>query len=245
MAAAFSCFRDFNFPFAVLLPLFLCVTSSSSDVPMSSYPLPGIRSTHFHALSEREIQDTPWTHADVRLPDPDSYSERLDLALLQSATSWIEIHWQLVNSTGSKAGSTRFSRVRCHIGNTTILHNFFGPANQFRIPNLSSNTEYMVCVEVMESTSNYLHFKCARFGTIPLVRPDSIMGLFLAVGYFALLIFTGFVTWKVRVRKHVASHKAENDMELSARNSTVRFSEIEEHAHLNSNRPELETNDIS
>ena len=219
----------------VLIPLFMCVTSSS-DLPLESFPVPvpGMRYGHVHDLTKRDLERA-WSHADVRIPDPDLYSERLDIFLVRSATTWLDIRWQLDNRTGASVGAPKYSRVRCHLGNTTIFHNVLGSISQFRVPNLSSNTEYIVCVELLER--NYLHYKCSRFSTIPLVRPDSILGLLLTLGYVFGMGLIGYVTWWLRVRRHVASHKIENEIELSCRTSTIRFSEIEERVHLNSNQP--------
>ena len=236
MTASSPCFSSglqHSIARCVLLPFFLCVTSSS-DVPVSSLPVP------HEGLAKREAERA-WSLADVRIPDPDLYSQRLDLFLEASATSWLDIRWRLDNETGAGAAAARargapsYSRVRCHLGNATIFHNVFGAATRFRIPNLASNTEYIVCVEMLEG--RVLHFRCARFSTIPLVRPDSILGLLLTVGYVLGMGMIGYVTWWMRVRKHATtSQKLENEMELSCRTSTVRCSEIEERTHLNSNQ---------
>ena len=225
----------------VLLLVFACLTSSS-DVPLAPFPLPApvpvpVSDMRYagqvHELTKRDLEHA-WSHVDVRTPDPALYSERLDIFLVRSATSWLDIRWQLDNRTGASHGVPRYSRVRYHIGNTTIFHNVFGSVSHFRIPNLSSNTEYFVCVEMLEK--NDRHLNCARYRTIPLVRPDSILGLLLTLGYVFGMGMIGYITWCLRVRRYNATHKIEDEIELqSCQDNTIHFSDIEERVYLNSN----------
>ncbi|KAL8601822.1 hypothetical protein ACOMHN_020557 [Nucella lapillus] len=229
------------FPYASVafscLILLCCVCiSSPTDLPVPAFPGPDWRSAHLQVVSRRDtISYLPSLHVNVTLAQPRQHTQRLGLELVQSATTWLHVRWRLHNKTGASVGVPRFSRVTCHIGNTTtVVHDVAGSGTQFRIPNLSSNTQYLVCVET-ETVERVLYYRCSPFRTIPLVRPDSVLGLLLTLGYILLMGVLGYVTWCMRVRRYVSSRKAGgNELELSCRTSTIRFSEIEERVQGNS-----------
>lgn len=68
------------------------------------------------------------------------------------------------------------------------------------IHDLVRNSEYQVCVyahfDNETSTSN-----CTDMGTIPLIRDDSLIGVFCALGYILLMILLGYLVWRYHKRK--------------------------------------------
>nr|KAG5698989.1 hypothetical protein BaRGS_033502 [Batillaria attramentaria] len=238
-------FDVYHLTLCVIVAILACVTSCA-DVAVPSLGTPDLH-PYAHHLTRRDI--SPFTHVNLQYPDPEKFSSRLEIFLTDSSTTWLDVRWRLQNSTGVGSGETEFSRVRCYHGNLVLLsNNMNSSVNRFRFSHLTPDTEYMVYVEVLErvpgnSGDTLLHSQGTYFRTAPRIRSDSILGVILALGYLVGMGAIGYARWWWRKRKQRANHKEENDeYELSCRTSTVRFSGIEEHVHLNSS-PTAEENE--
>ncbi|XP_025082914.1 uncharacterized protein LOC112557333 [Pomacea canaliculata] len=173
-----------------------------------------------------------------------TYSDRVSIFLVQSDTSWLDIKWQFDNSSLDGASDIPIvSQATCDLPNGRIVSDFFnGTRNRFRFSHLMSDTEYTVCVVVTEGTHvetvKRMYSKCTYFRTIPLMRPDSVVGLVLTLGYLIGMSAFGYVAWKCRMYKVTATRtKQEDGLELTSRSNGERLSDIEERVYLNSFQP--------
>ncbi|KAI8749342.1 hypothetical protein BgiMline_028664 [Biomphalaria glabrata] len=133
----------------------------------------------------------------------------LNVHLLEAGTSTLKVSWQLLNVTS--ADSLIESTAICETNYGAIVSDKLKPGtSQFQFHHLDSNTDYAVCVYVLEKSAStnisLLHYSCQSFKTIPLVRQDSVVAVVISVGYVMAMILLGLIGWwknsyKVRQRK--------------------------------------------
>lgn len=123
---------------------------------------------------------------------------KITLHRLDVSPSSITIGWSLTNRTFPE--SVLETSVICETFDGKMVSDKLHPDTQtFKFQFLRSNTEYTICVYMLEtspSTKNrVLHFECAPFFTIPVVRSDSVLGVALTLGYIVLMGGIGYVAW--------------------------------------------------
>lgn len=174
-------------------------------------------------------------------PTPTNLDETLQIRLLTKTTSSIMIEWKrhenvFVNKTilGSKVeyflkrGKFSSHMLQSHINTFTCEH-------------LQASTKYTICVSMylsepvyMKENDSVVLSKCFITDTIPYIRSDSILGLFLVLGYYTLMGLVGFWQWKrkcyVAKSKNRRDEVAENNENNV--NSTMRYTELEERQRL-------------
>ena len=117
---------------------------------------------------------------------------------LDVSPSSIKIGWSLTNRTFPD--SLLETSVICETFDGRIVSDKLHPeVEEFKFQFLHSNTDYTVCVYMLErspSTENkVLHFECAPFFTIPVMRSDSVVGVAITLGYIVLMAGLGYVAW--------------------------------------------------
>lgn len=95
--------------------------------------------------------------------------------------------------------------VGYHLQSGSFLSKMLPPeTDSYSLTGLQSNTPYNVCVNaklLRGSTwpSAQPRSYCRMLRTVPLIRRDSIVGLILCFGYYALMIGLGVAQWKRRL----------------------------------------------
>ncbi|KAH9525804.1 hypothetical protein Btru_002398 [Bulinus truncatus] len=122
----------------------------------------------------------------------------LKIDLLESGTSTLWVRWNLLNLTSTD--SFFESTVMCETaGGRIVSDKLPSSANMFQFHHLDSDTQYLVCVYLLEKSNttntSILHYSCESFRTIPTVRADSVAGVIMAVGYLASMVGMGYLAW--------------------------------------------------
>jgi hypothetical protein len=156
----------------------------------------------------------------------------LTLEHVSSSVTSITVHW---NST---AIDPQVQHVRIvarslwtGVWLTSPLLN--ASAETYTLPDLAVDAPYRICIR--PSTGRHVPVDqdetddaqlCAEMSTIPFVRPDSVVGMFVAIGIFALLIFIACIIWRCAVWRasprggtddsSTSPDKASNDQENAA-----------------------------
>ncbi|CAI9741147.1 XP_014770855.1PREDICTED: uncharacterized protein LOC106869572 [Octopus vulgaris] len=95
--------------------------------------------------------------------------------------------------------------VEYHLKTGSFMSKMLPPeTNSYSLTGLQSNTAYNVCVSVQPHPTYIWPLAkrkshCLTLWTVPLIRRDSIVGLLLCFGYYALMIGLGVWQWKRRV----------------------------------------------
>ncbi|GFO27635.1 hypothetical protein PoB_005414000 [Plakobranchus ocellatus] len=129
---------------------------------------------------------------------------QMTLHLLDVSPSSIRVGWSLTNKTFPD--SSLEVSVICETFDGRIVSNKLHPAtSSYEFQFLRSDTEFTVCVYMLETSpgtnNKVLHFECAPFHTIPVLRPDSVLGVALTLGYLVLMGGMGYVAWWRRSRE--------------------------------------------
>ncbi|XP_005102482.1 uncharacterized protein LOC101852488 [Aplysia californica] len=129
---------------------------------------------------------------------------KLSIDLLRSHPSSLLVTWRLSNVT--QADSTLEATALCETGNGKIISNkFTSSVDSFQFMNLNSDTEYVICVHMLEKSkstnTSILHYNCQSFATIPVMRPDSVIGVMLTLGYLLAMGAIGYVVWWRKAKK--------------------------------------------
>lgn len=119
--------------------------------------------------------------------------------------------------------------VGYHVRSGSFLSKMLPPeTNTYTLSELQSNTPYNVCVNahplhVSSWPATQPRSYCRLLRTIPLIRRDSIVGLILVFGYYALMIGLGVIQWRRRVflsqrwKRHSIEEHSEDVQEAAVR----------------------------
>ncbi|RUS72051.1 hypothetical protein EGW08_020188 [Elysia chlorotica] len=128
---------------------------------------------------------------------------KITLYRLNVSPSTITVGWSLTNQTFHD--SSVETSVLCETFEGRLVSDKLRPdEDSYKFDLLRSNTEYTICVYMLErspSTDNkVLHFECAPFFTIPVVRSDSVLGVAITLGYIVLMAGMGYLAWRRRAQ---------------------------------------------
>ncbi|KAK3740819.1 hypothetical protein RRG08_042803 [Elysia crispata] len=123
---------------------------------------------------------------------------RITLHRLNVSPSTITVGWKLTNQTFRD--SVLETSVICETFEGRLVSDKLHPdTDSYQFQFLRSNAEYTICVYMLERSpttdDKVLHFECAPFFTIPVVRSDSVLGVALTLGYIVLMAGMGYVAW--------------------------------------------------
>ncbi|GFR97162.1 hypothetical protein ElyMa_000985600 [Elysia marginata] len=143
---------------------------------------------------------------------------KITLHRLDVSPSSIKIGWNLTNRTFTD--SVLETSVICETFDGKMVSDKLHPdMDTFQFQLLRSNTEYTICVYMLEispsTDSKVLHFECAPFQTIPVVRSDSVLGVALTLGYIVLMGGMGYVAWWRR--SQAIKHRLAGDADDTAK----------------------------
>ncbi|KAK6176022.1 hypothetical protein SNE40_014387 [Patella caerulea] len=161
-------------------------------------------------------------------------TERMTISQLETTPSSIAIQWNFLkidfNGTHQE---TVVGYISMNTNGRFISDNLGDVVNEFEFKHLQPDTVYSICVEVItvNIAETVSHFKCVNMKTIPTIRTDSIVAIFIAFGYLGFMGIVGCAVWKHRIHN---INRNRFDEEVIEDGSSVRWKDIEEHQKLNS-----------
>ena len=171
------------------------------------------------------------------VPIASSVTDFLHIELTKPTTSSLEITWTLPDYKPNGTIDAVFVGYKQNFGKF-ISDRLDGVVDSFELNHLKTDTDYIVCVEVIENVTNTVvsHAKCVRLRTIKVIRTDSILILLFVIAYTIGLPVLGCILWrrKADALAGLRVSSATQAMQNYGHDSKVmRWHDIEEHIVLN------------
>jgi len=130
----------------------------------------------------------------------------LNLYHVASTLASITVSWNWSSPSNATADPESVSFYRVEAFNLAtevrlISPKLFANNTEYTLPDLAVDTQYEMCV-VADGDHN--RSACAVFGTIPVVRDDSIIALLLALVVLAIVVIIAIVLWRCAIRRSAA-----------------------------------------
>lgn len=140
----------------------------------------------------------------------------LDITIGERQVSSVAITWD-----APEEGEVTSYRIRAQKTDSEDLiysPSFDPPENEYLMENLMANSEYEICVLAdLKGKEGKDHLKdCRNVSTIPIVRVDSMLALFAALGFIFLMILIGILCWCCAHRRARRSAEEEEEEEDEA-----------------------------
>ncbi|XP_041378448.1 uncharacterized protein LOC121390649 isoform X2 [Gigantopelta aegis] len=145
------------------------------------------------------------------VPVVSSVTDFLHIELTKSTTSSLGITWTLPDYKQNGTLEAVFVGYKQSLGKF-VSDRLDGAVDEFELSHLKTDTDYTVCVEVIENVTNTLvsHAKCVTLRTIKVIRTDSILILLFVIAYTIGLPVLGCIMWRRKVDALSGVHVSES-----------------------------------
>lgn len=132
------------------------------------------------------------------------------LSHTRSTTKSITVDWTVPENSGVEGFRVETVKIGSQAKQISPILEW--NATEYVIEDLSRNTDYQVCVHaLLAPTSNTTEQSCLDLYTIPFIRWDSLIALFIVLGIVLLLVVLGLLCWRHARNKQRRKHNEDPD----------------------------------
>ena len=154
--------------------------------------------------------------SDTATNDKDKKEDsNIELKHVESSTSSIKIQWKLMKESDDidHYEVTSQKKESDQTYHSTQLRFDHDGTMYYEVIDLVKDSDYEVCVMARDENHNEVDKECKFFSTIRLIRPDSLIGLFCALGFFAVCIILGYIFSRYAAKKAQAEAEGDDERE--------------------------------